>query len=100
MEVQIMKAVAPRLVSKFVSIYDKLFNGLTAEDIYSHEPTEQFWSNLLSLEVDQRQLGRKFREVSKDELLTRLKVSPYLSIHAYSRRSTSKAQYNTWNFFQ
>lgn len=74
-----MKAIAPRLVSKFVSTYDKLFDGYTPEQISPHESAEQFWSNLLSLEINQPQLGRKFREVSKDEFLTRLKVCPLLT---------------------
>lgn len=74
-----MKAIAPRLVSKFVSIYDKLFIGYSPEEITPHESVDQFWSNLLSLELDQSHLGRKFREASKDELLTRLKVTQAIS---------------------
>ncbi|KAI5116918.1 hypothetical protein M0805_003991 [Coniferiporia weirii] len=62
-------AVGLRLVPKFVATYDKLFEGYTPEEISPHETAAQFWSNLLSLDVDRAHLGRRLRSLGKNELL-------------------------------
>ncbi|KLO13756.1 hypothetical protein SCHPADRAFT_873602 [Schizopora paradoxa] len=60
----------PRLVSKFIASYDKLFEGFSPQQIAPHESPTQFWSSLLSLKVDISYLGGKFRIIDKDALLT------------------------------
>ena len=60
-----MKPVAPvaipRLVSKFVATYDRLFAEFTPQQIAPYETPSQFWSNLLSLRVDAAHLGATIR---------------------------------------
>ncbi|KAL5533692.1 hypothetical protein ACEPAG_152 [Sanghuangporus baumii] len=61
--------VTPRLVSKFVATYDRLFAGFTPEQIAPYETPSQFWANLFSLQVDAAHLGAKIRRLRKDEML-------------------------------
>lgn len=63
-----------RLVSKFVATYDKLFAGFAPEEISPHETPAQFWENLLTLNVDAAHLGRKIRELSREDVLGNHKV--------------------------
>ncbi|KAL5494715.1 hypothetical protein ACEPAI_176 [Sanghuangporus weigelae] len=65
-----MKPVAtPRLVSKFVATYDRLFAGFTPEQIAPYETASQFWANLFSLQVDAAHLGGKVQRLGKEEML-------------------------------
>lgn len=48
--------------------------GYSAEEISRHETPAQFWSNLLSLNVDRKYLGQRLRNISKDDLVAYYKV--------------------------
>ncbi|KAL5536021.1 hypothetical protein ACEPAF_4115 [Sanghuangporus sanghuang] len=59
----------PRLVSKFVATYDRLFAGFAPEQIAPYETASQFWANLFSLQVDTAHLSGKIRRLRKEETL-------------------------------
>jgi hypothetical protein len=61
-------------VSRFVTIFQKLFEGLTPTHINPKESAEEFWSELLSLDVDKAYIINRLAEIPKDDCLGRLKV--------------------------
>ncbi|KAI0275011.1 hypothetical protein BC834DRAFT_850678 [Gloeopeniophorella convolvens] len=65
-------------VSRFVTLFNKLFEewcaiGLTPTQINPKEGSAAFWSELLSLDVDQTYLAERLNAISKEECLDRLK---------------------------
>lgn len=60
-------------VSRFVTLFQKLFEGLTPTHINPKENAQEFWSELLSLDVDKAYLIKRLTEIPKDDCLGRLK---------------------------
>lgn len=62
------------LSSKFVTIYTKLFQGLTPEQISPHEDPAHFYSDLLGLDINREFLEGELNRISKDACTGSLKV--------------------------
>ncbi|KAH9065797.1 hypothetical protein EDB87DRAFT_1593217 [Lactarius vividus] len=60
-------------VSRFVVLFQKLFEGLTPTQINPKESAEEFWSELLSSDVDRTYLIKRLTEFPKDDCLGRQK---------------------------
>ncbi|KAG2156639.1 uncharacterized protein EDB93DRAFT_1127654 [Suillus bovinus] len=69
---------APRsswtISSRYVTIINKLFQGLSPSQISPGHDEQRFWQELLSLEPDRIFLTRKLSTLSKDECLTSHKL--------------------------
>lgn len=63
-----------QVTSKFIVTYTKLFQGLTPEQISPRETSEDFFSNLFTLDVNRAFLEGELNQVPKEVCLGRLKV--------------------------
>jgi hypothetical protein len=78
-----MTMVAPHVTSKFVSTYSKLFQGIPASTIAPGQDTDQFYSDLLDLDVDRLYLEGELKRIPKDVCHEKLKVRVATSIFCY-----------------
>jgi hypothetical protein len=67
-------------ISKFVSTYNKLFQGIPPSAIVPGQDTDQFYSDLLDLKVDRLYLEGELKRISKDVCRENLKVHRNLKI--------------------
>ncbi|KAI0639596.1 hypothetical protein C8Q77DRAFT_74814 [Trametes polyzona] len=70
---------------KFVTVYNRLLQGNTPNQISPHVDAERFWSDLLALDVDREFLSAKLNEVRKDDCLGKLKVLIFFQGLGYPR---------------